>query len=154
MGTPPAPMYTTLYFANHKSKLIHHFPQLRFYRCYIDDGFGIWTGDDDIHWKEFQLAFVSFGKLSGTFSTLSKWIDLLDNTLEIDATGSIDTTLFEMALNLYLYLPPHSALQATFFWLQDLCKVPPHEVSNESVVIPFAGLATISVSIPTAVPFC
>jgi hypothetical protein len=109
MGTPPAPMYATLYFAIHESKLLHNFPQIRFYRRYIDDGFGIWIGDDGAHWKEFRLAFASFGKLSWTFSTLAKRIDFLDITLEIDATGSIDTTLFEKALNLYLYLPPHSA---------------------------------------------
>jgi hypothetical protein len=69
MGTPPAPMYTTLYFTIHESKLLHHFPQLQFYHHYIDDGFGIWTGDDHIHWKEFQLAFASFGKLLWLFST-------------------------------------------------------------------------------------
>jgi hypothetical protein len=134
-------MYATLYFAIHESKLLHHFPQLRFYRRYIDDGFGIWIGDDNMHWKEFQLAFANFGKLSWTFSTLTKRIDFLDITLEIDATGSIETTLFEKALNLYLYLPPHSAhppgglkglIFGWFFRLQRL-------VSNPALRLTLAG---------------
>jgi hypothetical protein len=141
MGTPPALMYATLYFAIHESKLLPHFPQLRFYRRYIDDGFGIWIGNDDIHWKEFQLAFASFGKLSWTFSTLTKRIDFLEITLEINATDSIDTTLFEKALNLYLYLPPHLAhppgglkglIFGCFFRLQRL-------VSNPALRLTLAG---------------
>jgi hypothetical protein len=31
--------------------------------------------DDGANWKEFQLAFASFGKLSWTFSALAKRID-------------------------------------------------------------------------------
>jgi hypothetical protein len=91
--------------------------------------------------EEFQLAFASYGKLLWMFSTLSKRIDFLDIMLKIDVTGSIDTTLFEKGLNLYLYLPPHSAhppgglkglIFGWFFRLQCL-------VSNPALCLTLAG---------------
>jgi hypothetical protein len=113
MGTPPAPMYATLYFAIHEERIIHRFPQLKFYRRYIDDSFGIWVGgtskEDTLAWREFQRKFASFGRLSWTFSPLQPQIDFLDITIGLDSAGRIKTSLFEKALNLYLYLPPHSA---------------------------------------------
>jgi hypothetical protein len=113
MGTPPAPMYATLYFAIHEDRIIRRFPQLRLYRRYIDDGFGIWipngTASDTKVWTEFRNEFGIYGKLSWTFTPLQRSVDFLDVTIALDGTGRIVTTLFEKALNLYLYLPPHSA---------------------------------------------
>ena len=43
MGTPPAPPYTTIYYGLHKSKFLpNHWQHIIFYKCFIDDVFGIW----------------------------------------------------------------------------------------------------------------
>jgi hypothetical protein len=117
MGTPPAPMYATLYFAIHEMDIIPTFPSLWFYRRYIDDGFGIWIPNnsnhpsaltDDQQWLLFQQAFNNFGQLRWTFSPRTTTADYLDLTLRIHQ-NTIDYSLFEKILNLYLYLPAHTA---------------------------------------------
>jgi hypothetical protein len=48
MGTPPACMYATLYFAIYEIELLTHFKtSVAFYRRYIDDCFGIWIHHRD-----------------------------------------------------------------------------------------------------------
>jgi hypothetical protein len=116
MGTPPAPMYATLYFAIHEERILKQFQrELLFYGRYIDDGVGAWSPDPAISTAEnhrrFQLLqseFNRFGKLRWTFSALSPSVDFLDLTISLTPSGNIDTCLFEKALNLYLYLPPQS----------------------------------------------
>ena len=115
MGTPPAPAYATLYFYVHElSFTITHLPNLRFYRRFIDDGIGIWIPcddpvDDAIRWSEFQSDVNSFGKLTWEFSQRTTSVDFLDLTITIKDNGRISLCLYEKAMNLYLYLPPHSA---------------------------------------------
>jgi hypothetical protein len=109
MGTPPACVYATLYFAIHELAMPKALLAcLAIYKRYIDDGIGIWTGTD-AQWLEFQHWINSFGSLRWTFTDLSRQIDYLDVTLRIHTDMSIRSTLFEKPLNLYLYLPPHSA---------------------------------------------
>jgi hypothetical protein len=113
MGTPPAPMYATLYFAIHEGNFIPLFPQLTFYRRYIDDGFGIWVDqeglDNSMMWENFKTTFDQFGKLRWTFSQRQASIEFLDTVITIGSDGLIETDLYAKALNLYLYLPPLSA---------------------------------------------
>ena len=115
MGTPPAPMYATLYFAIHEIDLLVNYTYPISYYCrYIDDGFGIWIPDpnpfiDATLWQRFQQQFNDYGKLRWVFSDRVSSLDYLDLNISISTTGSIATRLFEKALNLYLYLPPHSA---------------------------------------------
>ena len=70
MGTPPAPMNATLYFAIHEYKVIPDTICLPFYCQYINDGIGIWdppiTFDDatiQAHWQQFDNNINHFGKL-------------------------------------------------------------------------------------------
>lgn len=115
MGTPPAPMYATLYFALHEAKIVPLYPELILYRRFIDDGFGIWVPDpdgsrtdDNLRWQTFQQQFSSYGKLSWEFSARVPTVDFLDLTIYVNEER-VETRLFEKALNLYLYLPSHSA---------------------------------------------
>lgn len=115
MGTPPAPMYATLFYAILEISFIHRFKELLpFYCRFIDDGQGIWTArglsteQDQVEWTQFKSDFNALSSLEWDFTPLSLSINFLDLTIEI-VDGHIRTRLYEKALNLYLYLPPHSA---------------------------------------------
>ena len=109
MGAPPAPMYATMYFAIHEATLIPKYIQhLLFYRRFIDDGLGIWINHDETAWDSFKLEMNQFGMLRWEFSDLKDSAEFLDVQLKITGT-SITTRIHEKLLNLYLYLPPHSA---------------------------------------------
>lgn len=122
MGTPAAPMYATVVFAIREIEIIPRFqPQLIEYGRFIDDGFGIWQplptdspATDAARWTEFQTAINQPGAFSNTarrliwdFSPRSPSVSYLDLTINLHC-GHLSTCLYEKALNLYLYLPPHS----------------------------------------------
>jgi len=69
--------------------------------------FGIWIGSD-AEWVEFQNDTNNFGILTWDFEEPSLSVDFLDLTISIEA-NTIVTTTFQKALNLYQYIPPHSA---------------------------------------------
>jgi hypothetical protein len=111
MGAPPAPNYATLYYCIHEEQNIPLHPNISYYGRYIDDGFGLWIpskdpAEDVEAWKQFQSS-VSFGKLQWEFTKRSTKLDFLDLTIKI-TNNKITTSLYEKAVNLYLYLPPHS----------------------------------------------
>ena len=113
MGTPPAPPYATLFFAIHEDALLAEFKDNLFlYRRYIDDVFGLWTvtdpGTDADTWARFQTRLNAFHGLPWDVSDRSTTVDYMDLTVVLDG-GRLHTTLFEKALNLHLYIPPHSA---------------------------------------------
>jgi hypothetical protein len=116
MGTPLAPSYATLYFAIHEITFIHKFPDLLFYRRYLDDSLCIWkqpppnTIDDTIATLNlFETTMNDYGKLRWTFTPMSDHVDFLDITVSQNRNGTFATNLYEKVLNTYLYLPPHSA---------------------------------------------
>jgi hypothetical protein len=117
MGLPPACMYATLYFGIRELQFIHLFKEhVPYYYRFIDDGHGGWLQHEDeeqdaILWNSFKKHF-SYGKLRWTFSERALSVDFLDITLTIDTKSSpnrIHTRIYEKPLNLYLYIPPHSA---------------------------------------------
>lgn len=122
MGTPPAPPWATIYFCIHEYRIIDKFPELHYYRRYIDDGFGIWIPQDDspnIRLDEFKMTMASYGidhpffartglqPLQWEFSSLDTSAIFLDLDISIK-NRKIATKIYEKDLNLYLYIPPHS----------------------------------------------
>ena len=128
MGTPPAPDYATLYFAIFELSLIERYPEIFYYRRYIDDGFGAWEPnprfselEDVARFDLFKSDVNSFGMnheffsndnplrpLRWTFSDRAKNVIFLDLNITIRNQSSIHTKIYEKKLNLYLYLPQHS----------------------------------------------
>ena len=114
MGTPPAPPYATLYYSIYEDSFLHEYKDsLLFYKRFIDDMIGIWLCDPDhkvneICWCTFQDSMNAGRGLQWEFSEPSNHVDFMDMTVSIHGNW-IQTTLFEKPLNLYLYIPPHSA---------------------------------------------
>jgi hypothetical protein len=132
MGTPPAPPYATLYFAIHEEILLEEFKDnLLFYRRYIDDVFGVWltTNDASNHqWETFKQRMNGFG-LEWDVNERNSQVDFMDLTISING-DRLTTTLYEKAMNLYLYIPPHSShppgvltglIYGNIFRIQRLC---------------------------------
>jgi hypothetical protein len=108
-------MYATLYFAIHELNLLTQFKiYLAFYRRYIDDCLGIWLHDpnpeiDAINWTSFKDTMQTYGSLEWELTERQRSTDFLGLTIEMKSNGTFRTKLFEKNLNLYLYIPPHSA---------------------------------------------
>jgi hypothetical protein len=114
MGTPPAPMYATLYFGIHEQETIlrKYRRFLLFYKRYIDDVIGIWhcanENLDRRMWPAFQADLDKFGQLRWEVSQRADTAIFLDLSLTLK-NGRVTYTLYEKPLNLHMYLPPHSA---------------------------------------------
>jgi hypothetical protein len=113
MGVPCACAWATLYFAGFEEDMLEKYSRyLILFRRYIDDGLGIWLWDESPEcrtaWMNYKADMQTYGKLRWTFVEPCKTIDFLDLTLTLQR-GRISCSLFEKKLNLYLYLPPHSA---------------------------------------------
>lgn len=129
MGTPPAPPYSTLFFAIFEIYLDEndlYTSHRKFYKRYIDDTLIAWDmslpnslqvfehykqdfntfGIDDEYLRTNQLK-----PLQWKFLPLKNHTTFLDLNIHINNTGTITTRLFEKPMNLHLYLPPHSCHQ-------------------------------------------
>ena len=135
MGTPPAPPYSTLYYGDHEDRILPTFADiLQFYRRFIDDVFGVYLCHPDPvidkqRWQALQDEMNKAPGLTWEFSELSHEVNFMDLTIRIK-DGRIVTTLYEKPLNLYLYIPPHSAhppgllpgiIYGTLFRIYTLC---------------------------------
>lgn len=109
MGTSCACMFATLYYAWHERQtiLVEFQAELLYYRRFIDDICGVWISTEE-RWNEFQAA-LSFGNLRWTVSDLCEEVNFLDLTISIDSDRRLRTRTFQKPMNLFLYLPPHSA---------------------------------------------
>ena len=114
MGTPPAPPYATIFYALHENEMLPRWSQqVVFYKRFIDDVLGVWLPHPDpvqneILWKEFCTDMDQWHGLRWKCESPSRSVDFMDMTITI-VNGRLETTLFEKAMNLYLYLPPHSS---------------------------------------------
>jgi hypothetical protein len=161
MGTPPAPDYATLYFAIYEYYLIPLFPEISYYRRYIDDGFALWLPNpthlpalQDQRYQEFQDSIQKYGHdheffqdnalrpLQWTFEKRCKKAIFLDLSITLN-DDTIETTIYEKKLNLYLYLPPHSChppgvLKGLIFGFayraKSLCTNPKDRIPFENVI--------------------
>ena len=113
MGTPPAPSYATIFFGIHEIEILQRFSRFLFFlKRYIDDILGIWIPSDpavsDAQWILFKSKLQDWFGLEWTVTELTDRVDFMDMTISIK-DNKLVTTLYEKNLNLYLYIPPHSA---------------------------------------------
>jgi hypothetical protein len=116
MGTPAAPLYSILTFGHHENEnILNEFQHnILFYKRYIDDIFGIWRDTPRNNWEKFKSKLDQFGTLRWNVENPSITTTFLDLDLTINHQ-KIYTKIFQKPLNLYLYIPPHSAHPQSFF---------------------------------------
>ena len=112
MGVSPSCSYATLYYSDHENYLCKKYPEIIFYRRYIDDIFAIWSPkeiDDANRWANFKFDLDLCGKLRWEASERLTSINFLDLQITIEDNRKISTRLYEKVQNLYLYLPANSS---------------------------------------------
>ncbi|KAL7491032.1 hypothetical protein ACHAWT_001425 [Skeletonema menzelii] len=109
MGTSAACMWATIYFAIHEAFLLSKYANdLLLYKRFIDDMKGIWIGSSQ-QYEQFQIDTDNYGDLRWDFGPLTRSIDFLDLTISIGPSYNIITRTYQKPINLYQYIPPHSA---------------------------------------------
>jgi hypothetical protein len=111
MGVSPSCSYATLYYAAHEQWLQSQYPEIIFYRRYIDDVFAIWhpkSPNDLERWTSFQQDLNKCGKLRWETTKQHNSINFLDIQITIESNRTLSTRLYEKKQNLYLYLPANS----------------------------------------------
>ena len=113
MGTPVACMYAILFFAYFERTIIlcKYLKKIIFYKRQIDDVLGIWIDhpDDPNAWQNFKFDMDNACKLEWTYVERTSSVNFLDLTITIEPNGSLSTKTFQKSMNLFLYIPPHSA---------------------------------------------
>jgi len=112
MGTPCACIYATLFFAFFERTLllVKYKHNLLFYKRQIDDIFAIWLPSNDPQaWSAFKQDLNLCSNLTWNTEPLSKSVNFLDLTLTIQDDGMIHSSTYQKPMNLFLYIPAHSA---------------------------------------------
>ena len=111
MGTSATVIWATLYYTYHTVHTLiqNHGHNLLYFKRYIDDIFGIWTGNLTTDWEAFSDDVNNFGILKWdiTETKPSALVNFLDMNLSIE-NGKIISRTFQKAMTLYLYIPPDS----------------------------------------------
>jgi hypothetical protein len=97
----------TITYSHHKNtKILTEFaPNLLYYRCYIDDIFGIWVTPEihqDTTWKRFESKLNEWGSLEWVIEKPSNKTVFSDLNVEL-IDSKIRTSTFQKSLNLHLY---------------------------------------------------
>ena len=108
--------------------------KLQLYRCSINNVLGIFLVDPDLaedhqQWTSFVALMQDYYGLEWIFEERPKEVNYMDTTIEIHEDWII-TSLYEKAMNLYLYIPPHSdhppgvlpgLVSGNILWTHSLC---------------------------------
>jgi hypothetical protein len=113
MGTPAACAYATVSYGQYENSVIlpKYENNLIYFKRYFDDIFGIWLptqSDDTQTWENFKRDLNSWGSLTWVTEEPSLSTNFLDLNVKI-LNNKMQTSTFQKASNLYLYLPPKSA---------------------------------------------
>jgi hypothetical protein len=114
MGSRPSPPIATIYYGiREEACLLQDYQtNLLDYARFIDDGIGLWDTaagpNPNRAWEQFSTAVKAWGSLTWIISPLTTQVNFLDVTFTLQ-NGCINYSLYAKAMNLYLYLPPHSA---------------------------------------------
>ena len=113
MGAPPAPTYANIAFATYELTFIPNIKNLRYYKRYIDDIFGIWECHPDPVtdaqlWKDFTTLLNNWYDLKWIVNERNNQVTFLDMTITL-LEEKITCTIYDKPLNLHLFLPPRSA---------------------------------------------
>ena len=113
MGMSPSPPIANLRIAIYKNEnVLGTFDDcISFLRCFIDDGFEVWTHNlnpavDATNWARFKKVMSESG-LQWIFLKHCRKSIFMDMRIEIKK-GKTVTSLYAKPLALYLYIPPHS----------------------------------------------
>jgi len=114
MGVSPAPPWATVFFGIHEIDIVPRWSlQIMFYKRFIDDVFAVWLCHPDPDensrlFLAFQTDMNAWHGLEWEFTPLASSCNFMDLKVEI-AGDKIKTSVYEKPMNLYLYIPPHSA---------------------------------------------
>ena len=115
MRAPPAPPWATIFFGIHEEAVLVKFgDRIQLYRHFINDVLGIWPVDpnqaeDHRKWSAFTLLMQDYYGLEYIFEERPKTVNVMDMTISIREDWIV-TSLYEKAMNLYLYIPLHSPI--------------------------------------------
>ena len=114
MGTPCACIYATIFFGFYERTLLlsKNKESLLLYKRQIDDIFIIWqpTSPNNDEWTLFKNDLNNCSSLSWETEDLGSSTTFLDLNIWIDSnTNKIKYSTYQKAMNLFLYIPKHSA---------------------------------------------
>ena len=114
MGAPPAHPWATIFFGIHEETVLSQIrDRLQLYRRFINDILFIWLVDPDLaedyrQWTAFVSLMQDYYALEWIFKERSNNVKYMDMTIAIRGYWIV-ISLYEKAMNLYLYIPPNSS---------------------------------------------